>query len=128
MKRRIYKLKTTFTLLGMDPIDWGVTIGTFIISVNWFQAVLGDRTALLLSLVLTAFVYFVWYLFKDKVPENFMTHLLSWLGEPEVYKVVPDTKNIPLLVDFNEVRAQKSPPKTTQPSSRLPPGRANPWL
>lgn len=104
MKRRIYKLKTKFTLLGMEAVDWGVIVGTFAVSLNLLDAVLGSRVALLLSLVLTALVYFVWHLVKDNVPEHFSTHLLKWLGEPEVYKVVPDLQNVPLFVDFEEVQ------------------------
>jgi hypothetical protein len=104
MRRRIYKLKTTFTILGMDAVDWAMIIGTFAVTVNVFQSVLGGRSALLLSLICTALVYFTWHLLKDRVPENFSTHLIRWLAEPEVYKVVPDLQNVPLVVDFDEVR------------------------
>jgi hypothetical protein len=104
MKRRIYKLKTKFTLLGMDPVDWGIIIGTFVVSVRIFQTMAGDRLGLLLSLVSTAAVFFVWHLVKDSVPEHFSTHIVKWMGEPEVYKVVPDLQNVPLFVDFDEVR------------------------
>lgn len=104
MKRRIYKLKTKFTMLGMDAVDWGIIIGTFAVSVNLFRTMAGDRLGLLLSIVCTAVVYFVWHLVKDSVPEHFSTHVIRWLGEPEVYKVVPDLQNVPLFVDFDEVR------------------------
>jgi hypothetical protein len=103
MRRRIYKLKTTFTILGMDAVDWAMIIGTFAVTVNLFQSVLGGRSALLLSLICTALVYFSWHLLKDRVPENFSTHLIRWLAEPEVYKVVPDLQNVPLVVDFEEI-------------------------
>jgi hypothetical protein len=103
MRRRIYKLKTTFTILGMDAVDWAMIIGTFAVTVNVFQSVLGGRSALLLSLICTALVYFSWHLLKDRVPENFSTHLIRWLAEPEVYKVVPDLQNVPLVVDFEEI-------------------------
>jgi hypothetical protein len=126
MKRRIYKLKTKFTLLGLEPGDWALLFGTFIFSLNFFQN-LGNRISLLLALVLTALVFVIWNLVKDNVPEHFTKHLFGWLGEPEVYKVVPDTKNVPLVIDFNEVRASK-PSKKTQEPWRLPAGRPDSWL
>jgi hypothetical protein len=104
MKRRIYKLKTTFTLLGMEAGDWAIIFGTFVVTLNVFQNTLGSRLALFLSVVCTAIVYFIWHFVKDKVPEKFSAHLFGWLGEPEIYKVVPDTKNVPLVVDFKEVQ------------------------
>ncbi len=127
MKRRIYKLQTNFTLLGLDAADWGILFATFVITLNFFRNTLGQRAALLISLIATALVYLIWHLVKDKVPENFMKHLIGWLGEPEVYKIVPDTKNVPLVVDFEEVRASKPTSKTQQPW-RLPVGRPDSWL
>lgn len=121
MKRRIFKLKTPFTLLGLDPVDWGILFATFVLSLNFFKNTLGQRTALLISIVATASVYFAWHLVKDRVPENFANHFIRWLGEPEVYKVVPDTKNIPLLVDFNEIRNRKSSKKSSDHLSRFAP-------
>jgi hypothetical protein len=127
MKRRIYKLKTKFTLLGLEAGDWAILFGTFIFTLNFFQN-LGSRLSLLLSLVLTALVYVVWNLVKDHVPENFAKHLFGWLGEPEVYKVVPDTKNIPLVVDFNEVRKGNKRSENAQETWRLPSGSSDSWL
>jgi hypothetical protein len=128
MKRRIYKLQTNFTLLGLDATDWGILFATFVITLNFFKNTLGQRAALLISLISTALVYIVWHLVKDKVPENFMKHLLGWLGEPEIYKVMPDTKNVPLVVDFSEVRAADKKAKKIEQPWRLPVGRPDSWL
>jgi hypothetical protein len=128
VKRRIYKLRTNFTLLGLDAADWGILFGTFVLTLNFFQNTLGSRAALLISVICTATVYVVWHLVKDKVPERFSTHLLGWLGEPEIYKVMPDTKNVPLVVDFNEVRAADKKAKKTEQPWRLPVGRPDSWL
>ncbi|MGL4608832.1 MAG: hypothetical protein ACRCYY_03975 [Trueperaceae bacterium] len=108
MRRRIYKLQTKFTLLGMDGADWGVIIGTFAFSINFFQSTLGSRAAIFLSILCTALNYFIWHLIKDRVPEKFSEHLFRWLAEPEVYKVVADTKNVPLVVDLEEVRRSRA--------------------
>jgi hypothetical protein len=128
VRRRIYKLSTKFTLLGLEGADFGILFATFVVTINFFKNTLGQRTALFLSLAATALVFFVWHLVKDKVPDKFMTHLFGWLGEPEVYKVVPDTKNIPLVVDFNEVRKSDKPSKKPQESWRLPSGSSDSWL
>jgi hypothetical protein len=127
MKRRIYKLKTKFTLLGLEPSDWALLFGTFVVTLNFFQN-LGSRVSLLLALVLTTLAFIVWNLVKDNVPEHFTKHLLGWLGEPEVYKVVPDTKNVPLVIDFEEVRAADKSSKKTEQPWRLPVGRPDSWL
>jgi hypothetical protein len=130
MKRRIYKLKTNFTLLGMDGADWGILIGTFAFSINFLQSTLGSKAALFFSIVCTALVYFVWHLVKDKVPERFMKHFFSWLAEPEVYRVMPDTKNIPLVVNFKKAQTvSKVNKKQAEKSSwRMPTGRPDSWL
>jgi hypothetical protein len=82
----------------------------------------------LIAVICTALVFFVWHLVKDKVPEKFTTHLFGWLGEPEVYKLVPDTKNVPLVVNFSEVRSNDTKTKKTEKSWRLPVGRPDSWL
>lgn len=125
MKRRIYKLKTKFTLLGLEGVDWGILFATFVLTLNFFRNTLGQRTALLLSIVATACVFFVWHLVKDHVPEKFSTHLFTWLGEPEVYKVVPDTKNVPLVVNFEEIQQAK---KIREKKQLNLSGRRDSWL
>jgi hypothetical protein len=127
MKRRIYKLKTNFTILGLEAGDWGILFATFVITLNLLQN-LGSRLSLLIAVICTALVFFVWHLVKDKVPEKFTTHLFGWLGEPEVYKLVPDTKNVPLVVNFSEVRSNDTKTKKTEKSWRLPVGRPDSWL
>jgi hypothetical protein len=137
MKRRIYKLSTKFTMLGMDAGDLGVLFGTFVVTLNFFQN-LGSRLSLFLAIVCTALVFFVWHLVKDKVPDKFMNHLFSWLGEPEVYKIVPDTKNVPLVVDFKQMNARQLTARqinkgnkrmTKQEKNwRMPSGRSDSWL
>lgn len=129
MKRRIYKLTTKFTLLGLEGADWGVLFGTFVLTINFFRNTIGQRAALLVSIVATALVFFVWHFVKDKVPEKFVNHFLNWLGEPEVYRVVPDTKNVPLVVDFKEVRVmEKQKGNRKDATWRIPVGRPDSWL
>jgi hypothetical protein len=128
MKRRIYKLKTKFTLLGMEAVDWAIIFGTFVVTVNVFSNTLGSRLALLLSIVCTALVYFVWHLVKDHVPEKFSEHLFKWLGEPEVYKIVPDTKNVPLVVDFEEIQRNRKIKEAGSKRLKLASGRRDSWL
>jgi hypothetical protein len=115
-------------LLGMDAADWAIIFGTFVVTLNLLRAPLGPRASLLLSLVCTALSYFVWHLVKDQVPEKFSTHLLKWLAEPEVYKIVPDTKNVPLVVDFEEVQRSRKTKETGNKRWKLPSGRRDSWL
>ena len=128
MKRRIYKLTTKFTLLGMEAVDWAIIFGTFVVTVNVFSNTLGSRLALLLSIVCTALVYFVWHLVKDNVPEKFSEHLFKWLAEPEVYKIVPDTKNVPLVVNFEEIQRNRKAKEVASKQLKLPSGRRDSWL
>lgn len=128
MKRRIYKLATKFTLLGLDPGDWAILFGTFVATLNFFQN-LGSRLSLFIAILCTALVFFAWHFIKDKVPDKFMNHLFTWLGEPEVYKVVPDTKNIPLVVDFQHAhKADKQRSSKQAQPWRMPVGRPDSWL
>jgi uncharacterized ion transporter superfamily protein YfcC len=127
MKRRIYKLGTKFTMLGLDPADWGILFGTFAASLQLFQGT-GNRLSLLIAIVCTAIVFFIWHLVKDKVPEKFMNHLFTWLGEPEVYKVVQDTRNVPLVVDFKQLNKADKQTSSKEKSWRMPSGRSDSWL
>lgn len=107
MKHRLYKLESKFTVLGMGWLDWAVILGTFVFSVQVLGAFATPRLKFFLCLLVTAFVYWAWFLIKDKVPDKFPEHFVVWLGEPEVYRCVPDTKNVPLVVDFEQVRPRK---------------------
>jgi hypothetical protein len=127
MKRRIYKLGTKFTMLGLDAGDLGVLFGTFVVTLNFFQN-LGSRLSLFLSIVFTALIFFIWHLVKDRVPDKFMNHLFSWLGEPEVYKIVPDTKNVPLVLDFKQVNKVDKRSAKQEKNWRMPSGRSDSWL
>ena len=108
MKHRLYKLESKFTFMGMSWFDWGVILGTFIFSIQILTVLVGPRLKLLLALLVTALVYFVWHLIKDRVPDKFGEHFVTWMGEPEIYKCVPDTQNVPLVVDHEQVRSAKS--------------------
>jgi hypothetical protein len=128
MKRRIYKLSTKFTLLGLEGADFGILFATFVVTLNFFRNTLGQRSAVFLSLAATTFVFFVWHLVKDKVPEKFINHLFGWLGEPEVYKVVQDTQNVPLVVDFKQINKIDKHADKQDKSWRMPSGRSDSWL
>ena len=107
MKHRLYKLESKFTFMGLGWLDIGIVLGTFICSIQILGLLVGPRPKLVLSLLLTAFTYFVWHFFKDKVPDKFGEHFMIWLGEPEVYRCVPDMQNMPLSVDFEGLRDSK---------------------
>ena len=108
MRHRLYKLETKFTILGMGMFDLGVTLGAFIFSIQILGVLVHPRLQLVLAIIVTAVIYWAWHLVKDKVPDKFPEHFMTWLGEPEVYRCVPDTDNVPLVVDFDKVpRAPK---------------------
>lgn len=104
MKHRLYKLESKFTILGMSVADWLVIFGAFIFSTQVLSAFAPPRLKLFISIIVVAFVYWAWYLVRDRVPDKFPEHFLMWLGEPEVYRCVPDTQNVPLVVDAEQVR------------------------
>ena len=107
MKHRLYKLESKFTFMGMSWFDWGVVLGTFIFSIQVLTVLVGPRLKLLLAVLVTALVYFVWHLIKDRVPDKFGEHFVTWMGEPEIYRCVPDTQNVPLVVDHVQVRSAR---------------------
>ena len=109
MKHRLYKLESKFTFMGLSPLDIGVLLGTFILSIQILGIFVGPRLKLFLVLIITAFVFWAWNLVRDRVPDKFGEHFLTWLGEPEVYRCVPDVDNMPLVVDFEQVRDLKRP-------------------
>ena len=104
MKHRLYKLESKFTILGMGWLDWAIVLGAFIFSTQVLGAFATPRLKFFLCLLVTALVYWAWFLIKDKVPDKFPEHFVVWLGEPEVYRCVPDTQNVPLVVDPEQVR------------------------
>lgn len=108
MKHRLYKLESKFTILGMGWFDWCVILGSFMFGIQFLGALAHPKLQLVIGLLTTAFVYWAWHLVKDKVPDKFPEHFIGWIGEPEVYRCVPDTQNVPLVVDFTQVRAAKS--------------------
>ena len=108
MKHRLYKLESKFTILGMSAVDWGVILGTFIFSTQVLGIFAPPRLKLFLCLFIVALVYWGWYLLKDKIPDKFAEHFIIWLGEPEVYRCVPDTDNVPLVVDHAQVRPRNT--------------------
>ena len=107
MRHRLYKLETKFTILGMGMFDLGVTLGAFIFSIQILSVAVHPRLQLVLAIIITAVVYWAWHLVKDKVPDKFPEHFMTWLGEPEVYRCVPDTENVPLVIDLAQVQLPK---------------------
>lgn len=120
MKHRLYKLESKFTFMGMSWFDWGIILGAFIFSLQVLGVFFGPRMKPLVALVVTALVYWLWHLVRDRVPDKFGEHFLAWLGEPEIYRCVPDTRNMPLVVDFEQLRDLKeAKPQQAEPGGEL---------
>ena len=107
MKHRLYKLESKFTIMGMGWFDWCVLLGSFMFGIQVLGAIAHPKLQLVIGLLTAAFGYWAWHLVKDKVPDKFPEHFMEWLSEPEVYRCVPDTQNVPLVVDFEQVRNVK---------------------
>lgn len=98
MRHRVYRLRSKVSLLGLELSDWFVILLGWLVCKQFFGSFLGTRVSLLTAIVATFLVFKVWQRIKDNVPEKCAVHLAGWLSEADVYRVGPDTKNVPLVV------------------------------
>lgn len=102
MRHPIYNLEGKASFWGVAYGDWLMFIFAFGLSLR-LLSFLPPRPKLLFGAVLTGL--FAWYYIslKDRMQPRFYTHFANWSGEAEVYRVAPDPKNVPLMVDAKKV-------------------------
>lgn len=100
LRHRVYRLKTKVSLLGLELADWFVILLSWLLLKQGLNALVGERLSLLAAAIGTFLVFRLWQGLKDKVPEKFVLHLISWFAEADSYRLYPDFKTGPLTVTF----------------------------
>ena len=113
MRHRVYHLTHGVSLLGLRPQDFVVILFSVLIGLNVLGALFPGRWRLVFAGVFIFLTFKGWQVLRDRLPNKFFLHLFRWLSEPEVFKVRPDFRAIPLVV--NPVSVQKKR-KSSAPS------------
>jgi hypothetical protein len=98
LRHRVYHLRSRVSLLGLELADWLVLLMSWLALKQGLVGVLGERFSLLAALLGTWTVLRLWQRVKDRVPERFAMHLMTWLGEADSYRLGPDLRGCPLVV------------------------------
>ena len=98
MRHRVYRLRSRVSLMGLELTDWFVILLSWLVCKQFFSSFLGVRLSLLTAIIATFLVFKGWQGVKDNVPDKYATHLASWLTEADIYRLKPDTKNVPPVV------------------------------
>lgn len=104
MHHRVYKLTHGVSLLSLRPQDIVVLLFSIILGLNVVGALFPGRLRLVVAGAFIFLVFKVWQGLRDRLPDKFFLHLFRWLSEPEVYRVRPDNRAIPLVVDPTALR------------------------
>ena len=107
--------------MGLELTDWFVILLSWLVCKQFFSSFLGVRTSLLTAIIATFLVFKVWQRIKDNVPDKYASHLAGWLSEADIYRVGPDTKNVPLVV-HPEAMADIQSPTLFTPIKEVPRG------
>ncbi len=99
MRHRVYHLTHGVSLLGLRPQDFIVILFSVLIGLNVFGALFPGRWRLVFAGAFIFLTFKGWQALRDQLPNKFFLHLFRWLSEPEVYRVRPDYRAIPLVVD-----------------------------
>ena len=103
MQHKLYNLDSKQTILGIDLSDIMVGITVWMLGNFLAGEFLPPRLQMLTIVVTMAFALTVWRAFKDKLPPGFFRHFLSWATEANAYRIGPDTKARPVVVDHQRV-------------------------
>lgn len=98
LRHRIFRLKSKVSLLGLELTDWVVVLVSWLVLKQGLSGLLGDRLSLLIAATCTFAVFRLWQRIKDVMPDRYAFHLIAWLIEADVYRLSPDFKNAPLIV------------------------------
>ncbi len=121
MRHKVYRLGAKLSIMGLEIPDLMVLFSTWMVSLQVLGAFVHPRARFLFACLVTFIVLKVWQGVKDKVPDKFGGHLMSWITETETYSVAPDTEQHPLVVDYAKVlKSTSAKPKTLEPKTLEP--------
>ena len=103
MRHKIYNLDGQQTILGIDLSDIIIGLITWMLGNFLVGEFLPPRLQTLVTVIAIGLVLTLWRTTKDKFPPGFFRHLLAWATEANLYRVGPDTKARPAVVDHQQV-------------------------
>ncbi len=103
MQHKLYNLASQQTFLGIDLSDITVGLTTWLLGNFLAGEFLPPRLRLLAIFASIGLALTLWRVFKDKLPPGFFRHFLAWATEANAYRVGPDTKTRPAVVDHRRV-------------------------
>ncbi len=103
MQHKLYNLDSKQTFLGIDMSDIMVGITTWMLGNFLAGEFLPPRLRMLAIFASMGLALVIWRSFKDKLPPGFFRHLQAWASEANAYRIGPDTKARPAVVDHQRV-------------------------
>lgn len=127
MQHKIYNLDSKQTFLGIDLSDIMVGITVWMLGNFLAGEFLPPRLQMLAIVGSMGLALALWRAFKDKLPPGFFRHLRSWVTEANAYRIGPDTKAKPAVVDHQRVlglleKEKKDRSRISRTPPRLTPG------
>ena len=103
MQHKLYNLDSKQTFLGIDMSDIMVGMTTWMLGTFLAGEFLPPRLRMLAIFASMGLALTIWRAFKDKLPPGFFRHLPAWASEANAYRIGPDTKARPAVVDHQRV-------------------------
>jgi hypothetical protein len=103
MQHKLYNLDSKQTFLGIDMSDIMVGMTTWMLGNFLAGEFLPPRLRMLAIFASMGLALVIWRAFKDKLPPGFFRHLPAWASEANAYRIGPDTKARPAVVDHQRV-------------------------
>ena len=103
MQHKLYNLDSKQTFLGIDLSDIMIGITTWMLGNFLAGEFLPPRLRMLAIFAGVGLALVIWRAFKDKLPPGFFRHLPAWASEANAYRIGPDTKARPAVVDHQRV-------------------------
>jgi hypothetical protein len=122
MRHKVFRLNSKLSIMGLEMTDLMVLFATWMVSLQILGSFIHPRARLIFACIVTIVALKLWQRVKDKVPDKFGSHLMSWITETETYTVAPDTEQHPLIVDYARVLEAKKVP--TENATTLEPKAA----
>lgn len=84
----------------MEIDDWLLLLGGWIITLQLTGLFMGPRLRLVVATFISGMAFLVYRRAKDRLPRQFFRHLLGYVVEADTYRVTPDDRNIPYVVEL----------------------------
>jgi hypothetical protein len=126
MRHKVFRLNSKLSIMGLEMTDLMVLFATWMVSLQILGSFIHPRARLIFACIVTIVALKLWQRVKDKVPDKFGSHLMSWITETETYTVAPDTEQHPLIVDHAKVLKKAPAEKTENPTPPEPKAAAGP--